>query len=405
MRADYLIPEENVAQLEELLAGLNKVTKKLGLDPVRVVSMTPEKTTTYFATKLARQLGIESVRQWFRVEIVGETPKLSGWAFVAKLDHTEAGNMLRAVPGETLPEWARTVESKCDHCGVNRARNATFVVRHDDGRLAQVGSSCLSDFLGHEDPHAIAKLAELLHAFDRAIVGLGDEEESFGGGWKPAVFTLREFLISTAVMIRVDGWKSRGSAREFGGYSTSDAALTYLDPFSKSDREWARKIGEPTDADVAAADAALAWATAEFVESGRSLSDFEHNVAVVVKLGRVERKTAGIAAAILPCHARALDKLATREKTENVPSEYVGTPGERVELPVEIVAQIPVESDFGFSLLVKMTDESGNVLSTFYSGSKPVPPVGAKSTLRATVKRHEEYRGTKQTNVSRAVWK
>ena len=403
MRADYLIPEHNVETFELLIADLSKRSEKLGAGPIVVESKTAEKTTTYFASKMARELKIESLRTWFRIVLVGETPKLSGWTFVAKLDHTDAGNIVRVVPGADLPESYRTAGPACDHCGHDRRRNSTFVLRHEDGRTAQVGSTCLADFTGHDDPHSIAKLAELLGAFAYSVGAPGGEEDAFGGGGHDPPYSIREFLAAVAVVIRVEGWKSRSVARDFGGLSTSDMAFDYLDPWSKAAKEWAAKIGDATDADLATADAAIEWVRTSF--EGRDLSDFEHNVKVIVAGGRVVRKTGGIAAAIIPSHARALDRIAERAKTEDVPSEYVGTVGERIELPVEIAAQIPVESDFGFSLLVKMTDGAGNVLSTFYSGSKSVPAVGEKVTLRATVKGHEEYRGTRQTKVSRAVWK
>lgn len=402
MRADYLIPEENIETFELLAAELSKRAVKLGSAPI-TVEKTFEKKTPFFATKLDRRLGIESFRSWFRVTIEGETPKLAGWTFLARIEHAETGNLIFALPGVSVPVEYRTAASACDHCGVNRMRNATYVVRHEDGSTRQVGSTCIADFLGHDDPHSVAKLAELLGAFDAEIVALGDEDSLGGGSRRPEAFALRGFLIGAATMIRVHGWTSRASARDYGLQSTSEAAIAYLDPWTRAEREEAARIGDPTDEDVAKADAAIEWVRTSF--AGRDLSDFEHNVASIVAAGSVTRKTAGLAAAILPCHARALDKVAERAKTEKVDSQYIGEVGTRIDLEVEIAAAIPIESDFGFSTLVKMLDHQGNVLSTFYSGSKTIPAVGEKCVLRATVKKHEEYKGTRQTQVSRAVWK
>ena len=49
-------------------------------------------------------------------------------------------NILATVPGQVpLPLKYRTAGPTCDHCGFNRNRKDTYVLRHDDGRYVQVG--------------------------------------------------------------------------------------------------------------------------------------------------------------------------------------------------------------------------------------------------------------------------
>src|SRR5205085_4627574 len=54
-----------------------------------------------------------------------------------------------ARPGERIntEAWSRS-EGWCEHCRTRRARRTTYLLRDEDGRLAQVGSSCLAEFTG-----------------------------------------------------------------------------------------------------------------------------------------------------------------------------------------------------------------------------------------------------------------
>src|SRR3972149_3916096 len=88
--------------------------------------------------------------------------------------------ILRNVPGETLPESWRRADQKCDHCGLIRKRNETFVVRHEDGTLKQIGRQCIADFLGHKGPEGMLAAAEYLFSADGAACG-AEDDDSLGG--------------------------------------------------------------------------------------------------------------------------------------------------------------------------------------------------------------------------------
>ena len=80
-------------------------------------------------------------------EMVGLTlnrPSISyeGWAFVGAHQSTPDGNIVSYGSGE------RAVDMRCEHCGHNRPRSAVYTLRHESGDTAQVGSSCMKDFLG-----------------------------------------------------------------------------------------------------------------------------------------------------------------------------------------------------------------------------------------------------------------
>jgi hypothetical protein len=158
----YYIPEGNVKQFETRIARLIKRALKLG-SPLSYVINRDD-----FRDEKAKFTGNDGketevfVRR-FRVEVTGEEPKYAGWQFIGTLEHTDEGNVLRMVPGKIAPPQYRDCAPFCEHCKLKRVRKDTFLVHHvENGTTTQVGSNCLVDFLGHENPQSLAQLAAIL---------------------------------------------------------------------------------------------------------------------------------------------------------------------------------------------------------------------------------------------------
>lgn len=229
---------------------------------------------------------IEYIR-YFPVTISGSTPALAGWQFVATLQHLEADgetiNLLRTVPGvdADLPHNFRTATPEnCDHCNKSiKTRKETFVVRETaTGKFSQIGRNCLADFLGGQDPHAVAKALELLLSACDAASSSSEDEGFGGGGHGPLRFPLRTFLAVTAMLVRTEGWLSRSKARiEYGDTSSSTAslALEYLSPpprdsQARADWEAFRAKHPVTAEDIETADKALEFARTDLADRPRA---------------------------------------------------------------------------------------------------------------------------------------
>lgn len=81
--------------------------------------------------------------------------------------------------------------------------------------------------------------------------------------------------------------------------------------------------------------------------------------------------------------------------------DYFGEIGTRYEMTLTVKNIIPIQSDYGTSLLLKMVDEAGHRFTSFYSGNALDPKAGDTLRVKATVKNHEEYRGTSSTIINR----
>jgi hypothetical protein len=409
-RIDFRIPEPNLARLEERIALLNKRAAKLGVAPVALERTGREDVLIYRWTDGAERLDPQHpgdrpsrVKVIILVRVSGETPKLAGWEFLATLDHaSEAGVILRVVPGVELPESYRTALPTCDHCRLTRNRRETFVLRHEDGTLKEVGRNCLVDFLGGANPSAIAAWCEWLGAFRADLEA--SEGEGWGGGGA-AYFYLPDYLGMVAAVIDTSGWVSRKAARDGAGEATADAASHWMIPplggWTRRDLERRPVV---TEAHRELVERALGWARS-LRETKPALSDYEHNLVVVCAPEALAPKNAGIAASLIAAYKRDVEhEILRRRRVERAAaSAFVGTVGTRGEFTVEVVNVIEYEGNWGVTRIHKMLDDAGNALVWFASREGGFAQ-GRRYRIKATVKAHEEDpKWGKQTVLSRAV--
>ena len=416
MYATFFIPKENVKALETRLAKLAKVATKLGVPVITwatVAALAIERTCYEMVTNCYGETEWKPYRALVEHEAItieGEPPKLSGWVFVATLQHEGGVTLIRSVE-EGLPERFRTASPEhCDHCGTKRKRKETFVVRHEEtGEYKQVGRSCLKDFLGHKSPEAIAEYFTDLAALLESLGAEPERGESF-----PIVWSLEEFLAVTSAAIEECGWVSKGMAYESAGRKVATAVYveTHLHAghnpsLSKSEKEKVMFEVGPTH--VARGKEAAAWV--EGLEGAEAASDYIHNLKAIVKLGYVAPKMSGYAASIVSSWARAKGEELKKSVLIANGNEYVGEIKKRAEFLLTLLKVFWVETEWGNTAIHKFATPEGNAVTWFASnarvvedreGSKGTMVEGATYRVMATPKKHETYEGRPQTVVTRA---
>jgi hypothetical protein len=355
-------------------------------------------------TCLACRHGYLVSRAVVDLDLLAERPALAGWDFLAVVEPLAGGNLIKQVPcaavadGELTP-W-RTADIRCDHCGTARRRTETFIVRADGsdaavaaGTYKQVGRNCLEAFLGGKSAAAIIAMI----GWPEIVRIAGDDGE---GGWgrDAAVIDPESFLCWTAAVIRIDGWLSRTVAREACKQATADTALHLLcGPLSPALAE-ARETYRPTDEDRQRAAAALAWARAL-----DGVSDYEQNLTLVARQEMLDPKHAGILASAIASHTRALGREMERKvrAAKAADSKHVGEVGKRLDLELTIERVVPLTSDWGALNIITFRDAAGNAIvwKTGAAGGTP----GDVVKLRGTVKKHTEYKGELQTELTRCT--
>jgi hypothetical protein len=438
-RADTLNPR---------LQQLNRRAASLGCEPVRyqvVRSYTLEHSLRRpgdpdpadGATDTARHTQIEH-RSIIRV--TANPPKLNGWACVATIEHTPERNVIRAAPGQLVPDRYRTVPPHCDHCHQPHRRADTYLLcRSDveadqvgqdlprclhandptgsddaptpawalpasaaDSGYRQVGSACLAAFTGHPDPApAIGFLILVSDA-------LGEVARARSG---PRLISTETYLRFVAAVIRRDGYVSTRTAEERFIEATAQRAERLMRGFFRSaatvECEADRYLGDGATqhADAERVRRALRWARVELEPT----SGHEHNLKAVVRLEGITPRHYGLAASLLPAFDRYCERRLFASQTAG--SQHVGTLSQRATFADLTVTSVTPRKGHGArptSHLYRFVDPQGNFLEWLASHPLRDPataaPAGPRDvvTLRATVKTHDEFRATKRTVLTRA---
>jgi hypothetical protein len=378
----FKIPEANYQKFEAAIAKFSKRAQKLCGESI---------TPVPFSYEMVDAGNGEQIKV---IEVLLDCiiPKINGWEFLARIDHAnkELGNIIRTMPGKSVDSHFQTVGPVCQHCNVNRFRRDTFVVQHEDTKeIKQVGSTCLKDFLGHDSPEKIAKLAELLgYAVEssRGFTNFTGEDRRY--------INLEVYLAYVAQSIRERGYfYSRTAARERGGEATADLAASFMNFEYKSHTK------TPTEDDFALAASAIEWAqnVGDGEYNGVPMNDYMHNIKVIAASGCCEYRSLGFAASIVNGYLR--ERRANEGRTERPVSNHIGSIDERLVVVCTLHTVREIETQYGVSVLHQFVTDAGDVIKIFTN--KKLGEAGAKVKLRGTVKKHDEYRGVKQTILNR----
>lgn len=233
-------PASYESELRERERKLAKRCERIGV-PAPVVEI-----TGHYLRKTKDEHGRERVTPMMTYVVRGERPRLAGgWQVVASVEHYDTGNIVSVSPyfRDSAPTDLLHAPATCDHCGHNRARKMTVVVRDEAGSQSRVGLSCLRDFTGHDLP-AVWELFSDDLAFD--------DERPFGGRLR---FSVSEVVATAFAVIARFGWASASAAEE-GRTTTKERVSRSLSPSPTDDRS---DLAFPTSADYERAALAIAW--------------------------------------------------------------------------------------------------------------------------------------------------
>lgn len=221
-------------------------------------------------------------------------------------------------------------------------------------------------------------------------------------------YPIEDYLSVVAAVIAKQGWISRTAARDGFKTATADDAWHAIEP-PKASCQTARYTCPlhygiaSNDAYKTTALAALEWGRDHFIDKD-DLSDYEHNLGVVIKCEAVTRRQAGLAASLISTYQRMLGQQVQAEQRRKLgeTSTHVGKIGQRIDLGTcTVTGKREIDSNYGVTTLLTFSDTSGNVIKWFASGYQDVL-IGHTVTVTATIKAHGEYRGVLDTTITRA---
>jgi hypothetical protein len=388
----YLIHEQNMEGFTAKIEKLNKKALKLKFPAIEVKELE-------IVTKVHPKT--KEVDVFHKIEINGDAPKLNGWKFVARIEtiKDDRHNLIFVAPNEHVPTMYRETGSTCNHCNSNRYRKYTYILLNENGEYTQVGSTCLKDFLGHANPHNYAKYLEWMEELS-VFAEDGETVERGSYGIRDYKFDLSHFVAYVAEYIKQTGYfLSRAKAEELERGATSDLVWNELhNSRLKKEDKTVQSISEESEQ---LAKDAIEWA----IELGNrdNLSDYHHNLYLSCLANVVDYRSKGIVASLLTAYQYEMEMIEKKEqeKQEQKDSEYFGEIGERSEYTLEVIKKSGFATQFGWTTLHIFKDEHGNI-ATWFSSNKEFEQ-GETVTVKATVKEHREYNGTKQTVLTRCT--
>lgn len=376
----YNIPECNMEKLQSKLKRIENKCKKYG------VQFKFDIVGQHFKLNGDTK---EQVK-YYEVEVEGEA-KVNDWCFVATIEHKSNGNIVRAYSEAEVPDWAYTVEPKCDHCKTSHYRKDTYLVRNElTGEFKQVGRSCLADFTRGLSAEHAACLMQFMAEVDRAT-----SFDSLGSYIR--YYDVREYLDYVAETIKQFGYTSKTKAYEMEVEPTAQKAADFmLRPNACKYGDYEKVIaGVKSGINAKQIDEALSWA--------KGLSDDEfgylHNLKVACSCECCEPRDFGIIASLFTAYRRATEKAEAeqRAKAQKAVSEFVGEVGQRIQFTANCKCIARWSNDFGMCYIYKFVDATGNVM--VWKTGKAIED--GEVTLKGTIKAHSIYDGEKQTELTR----
>lgn len=329
---------------------------------------------------------------------------LSGWSFVAKIEHEcdDSGapfNMVLKSPDYAgdLPAAYRTDKPTCDHCGLSRRRNETFVVSSKADGLKRVGRTCLSDFLGGDNAAHILATAEAVTELSEVFGFEADDSGGYGGGC--TVFNTKHLCKAVAAIIRLKGWKSRKAVEDTMEMSTSDRLLEL---FCKKDSDPTGKY-RPIEQDIAEGEEVYNWVMSIDPEIE---NEYLYNLRALFARGYIAFDKVALACSAVATYQREKARIEAEKLRLSRPSVHIGTVGDKIgtgkgkqiaPFVVTVLRRHGVDGFYGLTTIVTMQDDTGNEYVWFKSGSlDDTIVVGGRVTVNGgTVK---EHRLDKQTD-------
>lgn len=405
----FRIHESNIDRLEKKMNRIRTKCNKYGC------GFHYAKVGEEFVEKTNDDGKVESIQRYIIVEAEG-TAVINGWQFAATIDHTENGNMIRKLIEVELPERFRTCAPNCEHCNSKRHRKDTYIVYNEETKeFKQVGSSCLCDFTGGYSAELAAAYIEM---FDELIKG----DAPLTGATIENYYEVSEILRYAYLSVKYLGYVSTSS---YDRSTKEDAFDAYLYDNNRGrlmnrDIEIVEDFRSKYNPNYNSEEVtSYVEGLLKYIEEVDDNSDFMHNLKVLVANKYAKAKELGYVVAMVPTYNKHLKLVeATKIRNEKLAkeqegSQFVGEVGSRITVNnidnIEVVTSWT--NSYGYyatseTIRYKITDTNGNIYmwdssTGIFLDQHPDGTIRKVTGIVGTIKKHDEFRGVKQTWLTR----
>lgn len=325
-----------------------------------------------------------------KVEVNGSY-KINGWEFVATIEHTPNGNIIRCINDSLeskIPEKYKTTGPECEHCHKIRGRKDTYLVYNSQNdEWKQVGKTCLQDYTGGLDSETCAQIASVFRICDEAEKWDDDGLFSWDSDKTIPSIIFKQYALpivkkkgykkDVTVDLILDAIYKRGIYGPYADARDREEAEMATEEELEPINEYANSVQD--DQYGYFRNAKLAW-----------LSDY------------VEYRDLPLIASFIGTYFKHQNELAQQKKNQET-TKYVGNVGDKIEITISSCRVLYTKDNRMYSYYAEpsyvheIIDTEGNVY--ICDCSKRLTDA---LKIRATIKGYTEYRGTKQTVLTRA---
>ncbi len=380
----WFLTADEVAATRAKLAKLQARAVKKGFTGQLSLDVVPA-TRTYQSPG-----GLSVTEHGFDVTITGEPPRYAGWRFVAAVDSVEGRTVLRFPPGAPASIANEEVRAgECDHCHTHRARRSTILVAHDTThQLVQVGRSCLKDFLGHNTLPVLLTVDDLTGTLHP------------GQARQPAGWDTVSVLAYAFAVVQAFGWTPTAAA-EYGRTPTRTLVQLALTGGQGADQLRTALAPHLTDAHHQAT-----LIRDELLTQLAGRTGYEANLTAVLAADSVTSHHLGLAVSAISAHQRLqADRQRQHDHAHTAAQvEHVGAVGDKITLAGTVTTSLRVDGYTYHSpdqvMLIVDCGTAVAKMTTTASWAYHVQ-VGDRVSVTGTVKAHTDWRGIKQTVLTR----
>lgn len=392
---NFEIHAGNLEALEKKVAKANRRAERAGIEARFAFEVTGEKVVE---KKDGQGVPTGEVEVYKTIEMDYPEVKMAGWDFLAAVQFEEGGTIIRNHPDKELPEgFERPDAHNCDHCNVNRNRKNTYIVQNDSGETAQVGSTCIQDFLGIEP-----KGLWMLEAFTPEEIEEWGNVPTGGNGWTPTMLSL-DTVIRVAMVVSENGAKfvSKKRAIEQESSATSEDVVNIVVP-NKHLPEHVQQAHREVLEQAHNLPSDLIEEVHQAVEDMAD-SDYALNMRAVLGSQSITFRSVGFAASAAAVYNRAHSEKVEREVAKKAEGFVADVKVRFRNVPVTVTKVIWWENQWGMTAMNLFRTEDGKIIK-WVTGAVDLE-VGDEVLLTATVKEWDNYNGDDQTVVSRGIVK
>lgn len=333
------------------------------------------------------------MQKFFKIDVEG-IARINDWEFVATLEHKVEGNIVRTFGDREIPQEYYTCKPTCEHCNTNRYRKDTYLIYNSKTEsFMQVGKACLKDFTANAmNADMIALYLSYFNSIDE--VNDATPDTSFFTKY----IDRDSYLGWVYELTRIYGYISRDKAMEYGKSMTASDAyelysgkrLVYIDSY-----------GMTPDSEEAKAfvDASLTW-----IANSEETSGYLWNLKLACENKYTEMRDKNLVASLIAAYFRHTE--SEKNRLEREARKSLQPESKFIDRPVGFKLDTPVESaifagsygtQFGVTHIYKFL--IGDSVLVWKTG---VSIETEKVTrIRGTIKEFNEYKGEKQTVLTR----